>query len=99
MLQQQASVRAQETPDSLVAELNEMLAGARELQRFDIGVAAIMSKAKLFGFLVDKKEIRTGALDMIGAKELRAIDDAINEFSVQSKASESQPEGAPSTTH
>ncbi len=77
VLQEQAALSAKETPDSLVAELNEMLAGARELQRFDIGVAAIMSKAKLFGFLVDKKEIRTGALDSLNFEDLRIIDDAL----------------------
>lgn len=98
-LQEHAALRAQETVDSLGVELNEMLDGARELKRYDIGVAAIMGKAKLFGFLVDKKEIRTGALDMIGAKDLRAIDDAISEFSVRAKARESQPEGAGGTTH
>ena len=81
-LQEHAAFRAQETVDSLGVELNEMLDGARELKRYDIGVAAIMGKAKLFGFLVDKKEIRTGALDNLDFEQLRLVNDAIGTLSL-----------------
>ena len=76
-LQEHAALRAQETVDSLGVELNEMLDGARELKRYDIGVAAIMGKAKLFGFLVDKKEIRTGPLENLDFEQLRLVNDAL----------------------
>ena len=76
-LQEHAALRAQETVDSLGVELNEMLDGARELKRYDIGVAAIMGKAKLFGFLVDKKEIRTGPLENLDFEHLRLVNDAL----------------------
>lgn len=98
-LQDKSTQAALVTVSGLNQKLVEIMAEARDDQQYAVCVAAIMGQAKLFGFLVDKKEIRTGALDMIGAKELRAIDDAISEFSVRAKAGESQPEGAGGTTH
>lgn len=98
-LQEQASRRSKVTVESLADELDNAILIAVDEREAGHYVSAVMGKAKLFGFLVDKKEIRTGALDMIGAKELRAIDDAISEFSVRAKAGESQPEGAGGTTH
>lgn len=98
-LQASLANRAVATLESLADELDTHIALAVALGEPGVAVSAVMGKAKLFGFLVDKKEIRTGALDMIGAKDLKAIDDAISEFSVREKATESQPESAPSTTH
>ena len=98
-LQEKGSQAALVTVTGLNQKLVEIMQEARDDQQYAVCVAAIMGQAKLFGFLVDKKEIRTGALDMIGAKDLKAIDDAIREFGVRSKATESQPDSAPSTTH
>ena len=98
-LKADAALSSLVTVDYLNKKLEHIHEAALDDQQYAVCVAAVMGQAKLFGFLVDKKEIRTGALDMIGAKDLRAIDDAISEFSVRAKARESQPEGAPSTTH
>lgn len=98
-LQAEAALSSLVTVDYLNKKLEHIHEAALDDQQYAVCVAAVMGQAKLFGFLVDKKEIRTGALDMIGAKDLKAIDDAISEFSVRSKARDSQPEGAGGITH
>jgi phage terminase small subunit len=56
------------TLEDLVAEQDEAIAIARESKQAAALSAASMAKAKLLGMLVDRAEVRTGAIDPDEAK-------------------------------
>ena len=70
--------RAMVTAESLAAELDELIAKAVALGQPGVAVSAVMGKAKLFGFLVQKKETRAGPLDDLDFEQLRILDDVLN---------------------
>lgn len=76
-LQAQCAIKANASIESLAAELDTHIAMAVALSEPGVAVAAVMGKAKLFGFLVDKKEIRTGLLDNLDFEQLRLVNDAL----------------------
>ena len=81
-LQASLANRAVATLESLADELDTHIAQAVALGEPGVAVSAVMGKAKLFGFLVDKKEIRTGALDNLDFEQLRLVNDAIGTLSL-----------------
>jgi phage terminase small subunit len=72
-LQAQAARSSVVTVDSLNLKLENIIVDAHEDKQFAVCVAAVMGQAKLFGFLVDKKEIRTGGLDDLDVDQLKHI--------------------------
>lgn len=70
------------TVDSLNKKLEAYQKEARADKQFAVCVAAVMGQAKLFGFLVDKKEIRTGALDNLDFEQLRLVNDALTTLAI-----------------
>ncbi|WP_143744535.1 terminase small subunit [Mesorhizobium prunaredense] len=58
-LQAEAAHRSETTVDTLVAELDEMLLMAKEIENASAGVAAVMAKARLLGLIVDRSEVTT----------------------------------------
>jgi uncharacterized protein YicC (UPF0701 family) len=76
-MQADAAQSSMVTVDLLNRKLENYQKEAREDKQFAVCVAAVMGQAKLFGFLVDKKEIRTGALDGLSFEDLRIVNDAL----------------------
>ncbi len=58
-LRAKAAHRSETTVDTLVAELDEMLLMAKEIENASAGVAAVMAKARLLGLIVDRSEVTT----------------------------------------
>ena len=71
------ATRAMASTVQLGDELNRIIELARRENQCGVAVRAIMAKAKLFGFLNHKKEVRTGFLDDLDPDQLRLISDLV----------------------
>jgi phage terminase small subunit len=76
----EAAKRNEVTADSLAAELNKGMEYAIQFEQIGAYVSAIVAKARLFGLIVDKKEVRVGAIDKLPMEELKLIDDALSSY-------------------
>lgn len=76
-LQETIARRAMVTAESLADELDHAIALAVREGQAGAYVAAVMGKAKLYGLLVDKKEVRAGPLDDLTPHDLKLLDDLI----------------------
>ena len=98
-LQAKAALRSIVTVESLAKELDVGMQYAVQFEQIGPYVSAIVAKARLFGLIVDKKEIRTGSLDNVGVEELRVMDDAISAFNVRRQSEIIERESANKTSH
>lgn len=76
-MQSDAAQSSMVTVDMLNRKLENYQKEAREDKQYAVCVAAVMGQAKLFGFLVDRKEIRTGPLENLDFEQLRLVNDAL----------------------
>lgn len=67
------------------------IALAAETPQASAATAASMGKAKLLGYLIDKKEVRTGALDESNYEDLIRIRDAVANARLDDESQTSQP--------
>ena len=72
------ATRAIASAESLADELDQIIELANRQKQCGVAVAAIMAKAKLFGFLDHKKETRVSWLDGLSFEQLRHLQDALN---------------------
>ena len=70
--------RAMTSTVELGDELDQVIELASRHKQCGVAVRAIMTKAKLFGFLDHKKEPRKGLLDDLDFEQLRILDDVLN---------------------
>ena len=68
-IQARGAVRTEITIESLTAMLLDDRAQAKELGQTAAAVSAVEKVAKLHGLMIDRKEIRTGELDELDAKQ------------------------------
>ena len=79
------TTRAIASTASLADELDQIIELARRENQCGVAVAAIMAKAKLFGFLDHKKETRTGYLDDLDYDQLKLLEGVIEAVIESSK--------------
>ncbi len=96
-LKEKGSQAALVTLQSLGAELDKGIVQAFQTENTSAYITGVMGKAKLFGFLVDKAEIRTGSLDNLDFEQLKNIDDLVSATITSRQPIES--DGADKTTH
>ena len=89
------ATRAMISTESLADELEQVIGLAKRKNQCGVVVTAIMAKAKLFGFLDHKKEIRPGYLDDLDFDQIRLIHDLV----ATTIASSEQPPSAEPDEH
>ena len=89
------ATRAMISTVSLADELEQVIGLAKRKNQCGVVVTAIMAKAKLFGFLDHKKEIRPGYLDDLDFDQIRLIHDLV----ATTIASSEQPPSAEPDEH
>ena len=82
-LQAKTAKRHEVTVDSLAKELDAAAELAREIKQPGVVVSAVQVKARMYGLIVEKKEIRHGTLDDVPVEDVKAMADAVSAFRVR----------------
>jgi phage terminase small subunit len=95
----EAAKRNEVTVDSLAKELDEAAQLARDIGQPGVVVSAVLTKARMYGLIVDRKEIKHGQLDNVAVEDIKAMEDAISAYRVRATATTTESERAQPTSH